>query len=64
MSEQVPKPLDPEQLRLRALSRWENEGGAASHGSQTDLATSEIPTPAPSVIKAELPQRPIREIAP
>lgn len=64
MSEQAPKPGDPEQLRLRALSRWENEGGAASRGSQAELATGEVPAPAPSLTNAELPQRPMWKITP
>lgn len=48
--------LDPSELRRRALSRWDNEGGAlaSAHGTHTD---------APDMTNAELIQLRIRVIA-
>ena len=49
--------LDPSELRLRALSRWDNEGGALAstpHGAQADV---------PDMTNAELVQLRIRVIA-
>ena len=63
MPDQSPKSSDPEQLRLKALSRWENEGGAGAHGAQTDLAAGDGSGPAPPLTNAELSQLHIRVIA-
>lgn len=62
MSDQSSRSSDPEQLRLRALARWENEGGAGSHGSQADLAADAL-RPVPPLTNAELSQLHIRVIA-
>ena len=63
MSEQPAKPGGPEQLRQRALSRWENEGGAGARGSQADLAAGDDSGPVPPLTNAELSQLHIRVIA-
>ena len=50
-------PLDPSELRQRALSRWDNEGGALAsvpHGTHADV---------PDMTNAELVQLRIRVIA-
>lgn len=52
-----PNPLDPSELRRRALSRWDNEGGALAsmpHGTHADV---------PDMTSAELVQLRIRVIA-
>ena len=63
MPDHPPQSSDPEQLRLKALSRWENEGGAGAHDAQTDLAAGDVPSPAPPLTNAELSQLHIRVIA-
>lgn len=63
MSKQPPKPDDPEQLRQRALSRWENEGGAGARGTQAGLAAGDDSGPVPPLTNAELSQLHIRVIA-
>lgn len=47
-------PLDPSELRRRALSRWDNEGGAISPVAQADV---------PDMTNAELVHLRIRVIA-
>lgn len=52
-----PNQLDPSELRRRALSRWDNEGGALAampHGTHADV---------PATTNAELVQLRIRVIA-
>lgn len=52
-----PNPLAPSELRRRALSRWDNEGGALAsmpHGTHADV---------PDMTNAELVQLRIRVIA-
>ena len=48
--------LDPSELRRRALSRWDNEGGAlkSAHGTSADV---------PDLTNAELVQLRVRVIA-
>lgn len=59
------KPHDREnasELRLRALSRWDNEGGAGPHRSQAkslDVDLSKVPP----LLNAELVQLQVRVIA-
>jgi hypothetical protein len=55
---------DPEQLRQKALSRWDNEGGASRQGSQ-DGSISGKPDLAdvPQLTNAELVQLRVRVIA-
>ncbi len=49
--------------RQRALSRWDNEGGAIPSGSQASLVSSEDEPPLPDMANAELEQLHIRMIA-
>jgi hypothetical protein len=49
--------LDPSELRRRALSRWDNEGGALPSGAQG------MPADVPDLTNAELVQLRIRVIA-
>ena len=55
---------DPQQLRQKALSRWDNEGGASRQGSQ-DGSISGKPDLAdvPQLTNAELVQLRVRVIA-
>jgi hypothetical protein len=55
--------LGPEQMRLRALSRWDNEGGAIPRGVEGALAPGDAPSEAPVLTNAELVQLRIRVIA-
>ena len=50
-------------MRLRALSRWDNEGGAIPRGVEGALAPGEAPSEAPVLTNAELVQLRIRVIA-
>lgn len=55
---------DPLQLRRRALSRWDNEGGASRRGSREGaLGGSVEPTDIPQLTNAELVQLRVRVIA-
>lgn len=51
------------QQRQRALSRWENEGGAGSHGRRRSPASSERQSAVPPLANVELVQLRIRVIA-
>jgi tellurite resistance-related uncharacterized protein len=55
--------VDTSPLRLRALSRWENEGGAPRHSAQDDVNHDEKVPEAPELTNAELVQLRIRVIA-
>jgi len=50
-------------LRLRALSRWENEGGAMAHGPEDHPVADHMPSDDPVLTNAELVQLRIRVIA-
>ena len=50
------------ELRLKALSRWDNEGGAGPHGSQKHALDADI-SKAPPLSNAELVQLKVRAIA-
>jgi len=52
----------PEELRRRALSRWDNEGGASADGP-TRATSSEADAAAPPLTNAELVQLRVRVIA-
>lgn len=54
---------DPAQLRQRALSRWENEGGAAFPDPQTDATSDTEHCEYPPLTNAELVHLRIRVIA-
>ena len=51
------------QLRQRALSRWDNEGGAGPCGPQEVLSSGEVQSGVPKLNNAELVQLQIRVIA-
>lgn len=54
----------PAQLRQKALSRWDNEGGASLQGPQESSTGSEgLPEPAPEVTNSEIVLLRIRLIA-
>ena len=62
MPNESPDMQSPSELRLKALSRWDNEGGAGPHGSQEhslDVALSKVPP----LSNAELVQLQVRVIA-
>ncbi|MHA6731592.1 DUF1971 domain-containing protein [Devosia sp. A369] len=54
---------DPAQLRQRALSRWDNEGGATSPDPQTDATSDKEYREYPPLTNAELVHIRIRVIA-
>jgi len=51
------------QLRLRALSRWENEGGATLDRAQDDLIHGDVVSEVPELTNSELVHLRIRVIA-
>jgi hypothetical protein len=63
MPEQGSDPSDAELLRQRALSRWDNEGGAGPDGPQTEAAAARDQVPMPSNDTAEVAALHIRIIA-
>ena len=63
MSDSVPNALDAAQLRDRALSRWDNEGGAPLGGPQEGLRFGAVQSEIPPLSNAELVQLRIRVIA-
>ena len=63
MSEQGPaQPSDP-LLRKRALSRWDNEGGAGPEGHEAEAPSSDDEAPMPKIDEAEMGALHIRVIA-
>lgn len=54
---------DQDRLRRKAISRWENEGGAALEGSRGVLSPDDEPPETPELTNAELVQLRIRMIA-
>jgi len=60
---QKPDVLEPEQMRLRALSRWDNEGGAIPRGIEGALTLDDASSEVPVLSNAELVQLRIRVIA-
>ena len=63
MSDSVPNTLDAAQLRHRALSRWDNEGGALPGGPQEGLRSGAGQSEIPPLSNAELVQLRVRVIA-
>lgn len=63
MPDENPTDLTPEQRREKALSRWENEGGAmvGTHGGRV-IPNVETPD-VPPLTNAELSQLDIRVVA-
>jgi hypothetical protein len=63
MTQRKPNVLEPGQLRLRALSRWDNEGGAIPRGIEGALILGDASPEVPHLTNAELVQLRIRVIA-
>ena len=63
MPDDHPNPLSRSQLRIRALSRWENEGGALEHRPRDPGVADHMPSDHPQLSNAELVQLRIRVIA-
>jgi tellurite resistance-related uncharacterized protein len=63
MPDKKPDIAGSSQLRQRALSRWENEGGATLDRAQDDLIHGDVVSEVPELTNAELVQLRIRVIA-
>ncbi len=63
MSDQESDPVRDALLRQRALSRWDNEGGAEPCGPQVASKLAEAPVPMPENASAEVGALHIRVIA-
>ncbi len=63
MSDQGADAHDASLLRQRALSRWDNEGGAGPNGPQADTTVVEDEVPMPENNAAELGALHVRVIA-
>jgi tellurite resistance-related uncharacterized protein len=63
MPDKKPDIADSSQLRQRALSRWENEGGATLDRAQQDLSYGDLVSEVPELTNAELVHLRIRVIA-
>lgn len=63
MPASIPNVLTPAQLRLIALSRWDNEGGAPLGGHQQGLTFGAAQSEIPPLGNAELVQLRVRVIA-
>lgn len=63
MIQKKPDVLEPEQMRLRALSRWNNEGGAIPRDIEAASIPGDGPAEVPVLGNAELVQLRIRVIA-
>jgi len=63
MTDSIPNELDPEQLRHRALSRWDNEGGAPLDDHQEGVIPGEVQSEVPPLTNADLTQLRVRVIA-
>jgi hypothetical protein len=59
----MPNASDPVQLRHRALSRWDNEGGATLGGHQDGLKSGAAQSEVPPLTDSELVQLRVRVIA-
>jgi hypothetical protein len=63
MTQKQPNVLEPEQMRLRALARWDNEGGAIPRRIEGALILGDASFEVPVLSNAELVQLRIRVIA-
>ena len=63
MPDKEPDFMDPSHQRQKALSRWDNEGGAGPGRSQEALISSEVQSEIPELTNVELVQLRIRVIA-
>jgi hypothetical protein len=63
MPDQKLEPSDAVQLRQKALSRWDNEGGAGPQGPQASSILSGVEADIPPLTNTELVQLRVRVIA-
>jgi hypothetical protein len=63
MPASTPNAINPAQLRHRALSRWDNEGGATFGGDQEGISSAATQPEVPPLTDSELVQLRIRVIA-
>ncbi|HEV2037459.1 MAG TPA: hypothetical protein VGQ96_02545 [Candidatus Eremiobacteraceae bacterium] len=63
MPDRKPDFIDASQQRQKALSRWDNEGGAGPRGPREGLISGEVQSEVPQLTNAELVQLRIRVIA-
>ena len=63
MPDRKPDFVDPSRQRQRAISRWENEGGAGPGGSHESLDTDDAQCEVPQLTNTELVRLRIRVIA-
>jgi hypothetical protein len=63
MADHKPELLDASQQRRRALSRWDNEGGAGPCGPLGEIGCGDVPSEVPQLTNAELVHLRIRVIA-
>jgi hypothetical protein len=63
MTDEKPDVSDPSQQRQRALSRWDNDGGAGPLGPQNGVVSSGVHPQIPELTNAELVQLRVRMIA-
>jgi hypothetical protein len=63
MADKEPELLAASQQRRRALSRWDNEGGAGPCGSLGDVSCGDVRSEIPQLTNAELMQLRIRVTA-
>ena len=63
MADKEPELLAASQQRRRALSRWDNEGGAGPCGPLGDIGCGDVQAEIPQLTNAELVQLRIRVIA-
>jgi hypothetical protein len=63
MADNIPKSSDSTQLRDRALSRWENEGGATPGAEREGPSSVDGPLESPPLTNSELMQLRVRVIA-
>ena len=64
MADEIPGASDRARLREKALSRWDNEGGASRQGPQEGSPAEEAgPDREPQIINTELVQLRVRVIA-
>lgn len=63
MSRPIPDPINDANLRQRALSRWDNEGGAGPDGPDVASALAGEKMPVPAMANIELMALHVRMIA-
>ncbi|MEO7206748.1 MAG: hypothetical protein ABI145_08160 [Steroidobacteraceae bacterium] len=63
MTDRLPNAVNAAKMRQRALSRWDNEGGATPGGPQESLGSAAAQSEVPPLSNAELVQLRVRVIA-